>query len=501
MSDALVPQAPSDRKSAGAYFTPEPVARTLVRWAVRHDGDTVLDPSCGDGRFISLHGNSTGIEREGASACSARRRAPDATVVEADFFTWVAENERRFDCAVGNPPFIRYQRFNGATRRAALACCRGHGVRFAALASSWAPFLVAAAGSLKPGGRMAFVVPAEIGHAPYARPLLDFLVGSFDLVRIVALREKMFPDLSEDCWLLFADGYGGATSSIELVRAERFSRFAAGRAAIRRVGVRECRANHGGRLRPYLLSDGSLDSYAHFSQKPSAPRLGDLGRVGIGYVSGANGFFHLRPSTAERLGIPREFLVPSVRGGRYLTDRPVTPDAVRRWLERDDPVLLLRIPPEARVPAVVRRYLDTDAAHRARAAFKCRSRTPWYSVPDVRKPDFFLTYMNGRTPALAENAAGCTCTNALLAFEFRENLSGRARTAARRTVLSGWASALGRLSCELEGHPLGGGLLKLEPGEARRVLLLPDDGIEPETRRALLDGVETMRRWRHIDAP
>lgn len=491
---------PDDRKSNGAYFTPEPVARTLVSWAVRRDDDALLDPSCGDGRFISLHGNGTGIEREGASARAARLRSPEAEVVEADFFVWIAENERRFDCAVGNPPFIRYQRFNGATRKAALSHCDRHGVRFTALASSWAPFLVAAASGLKPGGRMAFVVPAEIGHAPYARPLLDFLVGNFDLVRIVAIGEKIFTNLSEDCWLLFADGYGGSTPIIEFVQAERFSRFADGRAAIRRIGVRDLRANREGRLRPYLLPERSLDAYAHLSRRASTPRIGDFGRVGIGYVSGANGFFHLRPSVAERFDIPPGLLAPSVRSGRYATNGSVTRDDVRRWLENDDPILLLHIPPGASAPAVVRRYLDTDAGRRAREAFKCRSRTPWYSVPDVRTPDFFLTYMNGRTPRLAENAARCTCANALLAYEFRKDLSGRDRIAARRTVLSGWTSALGRLSCELEGHPLGGGMLKLEPGEARRVLLLPDDGIEPETRRALLEGVETMRRWRHIGA-
>ena len=52
-------------------------------------------------------------------------------------------------------------------------------------------------------------VPAAIGHAPCAAPLLDYLVGHFDDVRIVAVRTKLFPELSEDCWLLHAGGFGG----------------------------------------------------------------------------------------------------------------------------------------------------------------------------------------------------------------------------------------------------------------------------------------------------
>jgi hypothetical protein len=61
---------------------------------------------------------------------------------------------------------------------------------------------------------MAFVVPAEIGHAPYGAPLLEYLVGHFAIVHVIAVRKKLFPDLSEDCWLLFADEYGRQANDI-----------------------------------------------------------------------------------------------------------------------------------------------------------------------------------------------------------------------------------------------------------------------------------------------
>ena len=48
-----------------------------------------------------------------------------------------------------------------------------------------------------------------------------------------------------------------------------------------------------------------------------------------------------------------------------------------------------------------------------RKGYKCRMRTPWYSVPDVRVPDFFLTCMSGRRPNLVRNCAAATCTNAV----------------------------------------------------------------------------------------
>ena len=133
-----------------------------------------------------------GVEQDPSAYALARQRAPWAEIFEADFFTWASSTSDRFECAAGNPPFIRYQRFTGETRDRALRLCAALGAPFSALTSSWAPFLVATASLLKPGGRMAFVVPAEIGHAPYATPLLRYLACHFAKVHLTAVREKVF---------------------------------------------------------------------------------------------------------------------------------------------------------------------------------------------------------------------------------------------------------------------------------------------------------------------
>ena len=489
---------PRDSKTLGAYFTPEAVAAALVRWAVRDPADRLLDPSSGDGRFVALHPNSVGVERDPVSVAEAAGRAPHAMIVEADFFTWAADDNRRFDCAAGNPPFIRYQRFNGATRRAALDYCRRLGVTFSGLSSSWAPFIVAAAGKLRPGGRIAFVVPAEIGHAPYAVPLLDYLVANFGSVHVVAIKEKVFPRLSEDCWLLFADNAGCRTDSIRLSRVERFVSGAMPPPVSEEIPVDPWRSRWRGRLRPFLLPHGIRSTYERMAAGPGAVRLGEIAQVGIGYVSGANDFFHLRPSVAAHFRIPDDFLVPSIRNSRYVAGAVIDDVDIEGWIARDEPVLLLRIPPRAAVPDTVQAYLDTIEGRQAKTSYKCRNRTPWYTVPDVRHPGFVLTYMSGKSPALAVNRGRCTCTNALLAVDLRSGLfdGGAAPSGAR--LPKAWESPAARLSCELEGHPLGGGMLKLEPGEARHVLLPPDGGIDDRDGGLLHEGIEVMRRWRHV---
>ncbi len=490
--------APHDVKTLGAYFTPEVVADALVRWAVRDPGDLLLDPSSGDGRFVARHPNSVGIERDPASVAQASVRAPNATLVNSDFFTWASDDRRQFDCAAGNPPFIRYQRFSGPIRQAALDYCRRLGVVFSGLSSSWAPFIVAAASKLRPGGRIAFVVPAEIGHAPYATPLVDYLLANFGSVHVVAIKEKIFPRLSEDCWLLFADNAGCQADGVRLSKLERFDSSGIPPAVSELIPIEEWRVRWGGRLRPFLLPARIRSLYQRMTTDAGAVRLGRIARIGIGYVSGANHFFHLRPSDAERFRIPDEFLVPSIRNGRYVTGTEINDADVERWAAKDEPVLLLRIPPRAQVPAAVQAYLDTEERHRARASYKCRNRKPWYTVPDVRRPAFVVTYMSGRAPTLVMNRSRCTCTNTLLAIDLRPGLFDGSGDFCGQRLPAAWSSSVGRLSCELEGHPLGGGMLKLEPGEARNVLLAPDAVIHQPEAALLDEGIEVMRQWRHV---
>ena len=330
-------------KEKGAYYTPRDVVSSLVRWAVQEPGDRLLDPSCGDGRFVACHSRSVGIEQDPEASAAAMRRAPGALVHEGDFFTWAGSTKERFECAAGNPPFIRYQRFKGDVRGRAVDLCARLGSRFSGLSSSWPLFLVATGNLLRPGGRMAFVVPAEIGHAPYSAPLIEYLASNFGHVQIVAVRDKFFPGLSEDCWLLYAERKGRSTAEIGFTVLKRFRYLQMPPAVRTVVPLSSWRGLWNRRLRPFLMPKASRDLYERLANEEGSARLGALARVNIGYVSGANDFFHLRPSEAGRLGIPDAFLQATARNARALPPLRLNASTVKRWHREDRPALLLRI--------------------------------------------------------------------------------------------------------------------------------------------------------------
>ena len=478
-------------KSSGAYYTPLPVVDVLTRWASDSPASgPTLDPSCGDGRFLKTLRNSVGVDQDATAVEAARASSPLSRFISSDFFEWADKTTERFSAVVGNPPFIRYQRFTGAVRARSQQLAAKQGVKLSGLASSWASFVVGAAGLLNPGGRLAFVVPAEIAHVVYARPVVEYLVNSFGSVRVIAVREKLFPELSEDCWLLMCDGFGGRASGVGLElreallapRSLRQYRFAE-RSQLRQMQWK---------LRPFILSDDELTNYLRLASRAGVYRLGSLVKLGIGYVTGANSFFHLRPSEAQQLGLPKHLLRPAVRAGKNLKVDVLSEEVVSSWLSNDQECLLLDLSSEVELRPEVSAYLNSAAGQKAQSTYKCRNRTPWWVVPDVAVPDAFISLMSTTTPRLVLNQARCVCTNSVQALFITGEFSAE-------EIAESWRSQLTELSCEIEGHALGAGMLKVEPKEARRVLLPVRYSLSEDELALVASATTTMRRWRLPD--
>jgi adenine-specific DNA-methyltransferase len=472
-------------KTLGAYYTHSQIADFLVGWAVRSRHDKVFDPSFGGGVFLRsackrlrrLGGDPAtsvlGVEVDQAvHRCIADKlfdefEIKSENLIHSDFFALPAAAFRGISAIVGNPPFIRYQRFSGETRTRALLRTREAGVRISELASSWAPFLIHSASLLAEGGRLAMVVPAEIGHASYARPILEYFGRSFRRVTFLTFRKRLFPALSEDTLLLLADHKSLSSAKFDwkdVVHAGALADFTAveGRMSGARALDAEAVISGRQRLVEQFLPKKTQSLYAELKTDGRTKRLGEIADVGIGYVTGANDFFHVNAETARKYGIPDRFLKPAVRRGRDLTGLRFTQ---QDW-DRGEASHLLKIESDRGLPSGLNRYIAIGEAQGLFRGYKCRTRTPWFKVPHVHEPDAFLTYMSGHTPRLVANDAHVVAPNTLHILRFDKHSQLDAHSLAAL-----WRTSVSELSAEIEGHPLGGGMLKLEPTEAEHVLV------------------------------
>ena len=480
----------TNTKEFGAYYTDPAVARFLVKWAIRGSNDFILDPSFGHGVFLEAALEELGCSRKRGSqifgveihpethsevTSNFLRTIPSTNLLLSDFFNvrggpvysgLETPNLPSFDVVVGNPPFIRYHRWKGKTRKRAQEKALESGVVLNGLSSSWAPFVVYATSFLKNGGNFAMVLPGEILHAAYARPVIEHLWKSFASVSIITFQKKLFSNLSEDVVLVLCDSMNCGPGSIELFDIP--DKEALEIPLPRGINTDPILiTSDSSRLIEYLLPEEIRVIYNKLKSNPNVFPLGDFADIGIGYVTGNNEYFHLTKEKASTLNIPLEFLSNCVRGGRDLSGIVFTNEDYQRLLEEGRANLLLSLENlEQSIPQEISDYLREGEKLGVHKTYKCRVRNPWYVVPHIQQCDGFLTYMSGKRAKLVINNMGAFATNTLHIVKLLDS------TQTSMIELGiGWLSSLTTLSTEIEGHSMGGGMLKLEPREARKVLV------------------------------
>jgi len=451
------------QKARGAFYTPPELTRFLARWAIRSADDRVLEPCCGDGAFlgaisqrfmemsaVGLADRLVGIERDPDEADKARNLAAGARVLTSDFFDVDPSSMPPVDAVIGNPPYIRYHGFCGEDRSKGLARARGQGVELTDLASSWAHFVVHATGFLSPGGRLAFVLPAELLHADYGQPIRDLLLRRFGSIIVVAFDRLVFRDAQVDAVLLLA--------SNDDQRGLRVIRVPDERSLVTvDVGAHAARAS----VSPPARWSGSIDFeagavYAEALASGVAAPLGLIASVDIGFVSGANDYFILSRQQAAYRRLPVSVLTPAVR-------RPGDVPGLVADDEHIHLLLSLAGKPEPRNKNLLA-YLAEGEAIDISGRYKCRVRRPWYAVPLPRsKPHAFLPYMNHYGPRLIVNDADAWSSNLL------HGVTLKLSAPPVRALAAAMCSSLTLLSAEIEGRAYGGGVLKLETKEAERL--------------------------------
>jgi adenine-specific DNA methylase len=498
------------RKARGAFFTPPELCDYIVEWAIRHAGDDVLEPSCGEAAFLlsagarfarlradSGHGDGTlhGVEMHEDSAKAAlalvRSEGYDATVDVGDFFQ--VEPTPRYDAVVGNPPYVRYQDFAGELRARSRAAALRAGVPLTGLASSWAAFTVHAALFLKPEGRLGLVLPAELLTVNYAAEVRRYLMQRFARVRLVLFTERVFPGVLEEVVLLLADGVG-PTDHCELYQVRELSDLRTAGA----VGRQWKPERPEGKWTPSLLPPVALETYAELTAHDSFTTLETWGDTTLGMVTGNNRYFALGPARAEELGLSQsEVIRLSPPGSSHLRGLTFSELAWKELGAADRATLLFR--PSGDPSSAGAAYIEAGEALNVHRAYKCRVRTPWWRVPLVGPAHVLLTYMNADTPRLCANKARVHHLNSVHGLYLKP---GMVRTGMDLLPIAS-LNSMTLLGAETVGRAYGGGILKLEPKEADQLPVPTNvtiEGAQKELSALRPQMAQALRNGRLLEA-
>jgi len=449
----------ADWKIRGAVYTSEAVAAAMTKWALRSPDDHVLDPACGDGVFLTAAKNglrSLGAKKPHVFGVDLDPvAARESGGINSDFFAW-ASSAPQFDVILGNPPFIRSHLFDEDSRQMAFGLMERDGLKPSRLMSSWAPFLAISCQLLRPGGRLGFVLPEELLQVGYAKELRTELLRRFNRVMVCFPPRDMFAEVQQSTVLLLCDQSEEGPRGLSVVPFD--SLLSGNPRSLACPPWDWCE-----KWTHLYLTDGDRRLIVSGFAVLQWRSLATFGRVEVGIVTGSNRFFALSPERAETLG--SRFLLPSVTSTRDLRGTKFTSNDFNTMLSASRPAYLFSSDvPEHELPKPVRAYVLEGERHGVHKQYKCKLRTPWYSVPSMRMSHAALFRQVGDFARLVHLEKPCAPTDTLHRVTWTDEKEG-ARLAT--AFLNTWTL----LATELTGRSYGGGVLEIMPKEASRLLV------------------------------
>lgn len=455
----------TEKRSLGAYFTPSDAVELMVAWAVRSETETVLEPSLGEGIFLTAVNSyaakrgwkrpvSVASELDPSTAASAiaRGAVEEGNLWKGDF---LEHQHDPVDVVIGNPPYVRIRALETAAAAKALAAAEQTiGMPMDPAGSIWMPFVSKSTTHLKRGGRLAFVLPLDLTYVKYARPLWKFLGENFGRLTVLRFRQRVFPEILQNVLILLADEKGGRTTHVSFSALDSVAEYDRLRHdSSVRIPIDDI--SSGGRpFQSALLSQATREVYdaLRVHSEPAKSRA----KFNIGYVTGNKKYFHPSARDIAEFNLPPESLFPSAVSTRQLSGGGLRTSSIEAthhlWL------------PSLPLGKGEKRYVAQGETDTVNQAYKCRIRNPWYVVPGVKHPDVLLTVFSDQ-PRLYLNDARWVASNSILCGYLHKNEDPG-------MFVSSWYSPLTLLSSELEVHALGGGVMIAVPREADAIQLL-----------------------------
>lgn len=465
-------------KLRGGYYTPDKISEFIVEWAVRTPSDSVLEPSCGDGSFLSaitarcnamgasdkqIKQNVLGIELDSVEAAKSAQYG--ATVVCKDFFTYYnekIEGQIQFDAIVGNPPFIRYQNFTEEYRKIAFELMNKHGFHPNRLTNIWLPFLLLSCKALKSNGRVGMVIPAELFQVDYAAEARQFLSAFFDKLTLVTFKRLVFDDIQQEVILLLGER-GCDKHGVRVVELNDMADLIAqGQKCLENAEFKELDHSRDKWVKYYLSSE-ELGLLKRLNGDPRISNATDLFEVNVGLVSGENDFFILNQAMVEDFKLQNS-VAPIISRSEQLKGVRLTDEDYDNLVALGKKVYFFA-PENVEIDALTdeqKAYILQGEEKGFDKNYKCRIRPRWYYVAQTWRADAFLIRQAHLYPRMILNEKNALVTDTLHKVKFFDGVDGKRVVAA---FLNSYTFALS----ETLGRSYGGGVLTFEPGEMRKI--------------------------------
>lgn len=447
-------RSPLTRRAVGAFYTPQAIVEPMVAWALSKEPCRFIDPGSGSGRFaaaavrarpgievvaVDLDPLATLLTRANLAVLEAK----NPTVLNADYLTVRIAKANARTAWVGNPPYVRHHDLSRVAKRWAVKAAKRLGHPISGLAGLHVLFFLATALRTQKGDVGCFVTSAEWLDVGYGSVVRDLLLNGLGGQALDLIDPKAVP---------FADAMTTALITSFIAGDEPTSM------AVRQVtDPADLRLGDGTPVEVKIMTSSSRWSpLFRGGSLAVGEMLGDLARVHRGQVTGANDFFVMTKSAAEKRGLSR-WAKPAITGAsEILSSNGELRDAPERLAVIDIPADIDRTS-ESAADAFLREG-ERAKIHRR---YIPSHRNPWWRVA-ASAPPIVASYMARQAPAFALNPDGLVLLN-IGHGVWPEGDMDAAQLVGRLNNA--------RLSFRGSGRTYHGGLEKFEPREMEALVL------------------------------
>ncbi len=443
------------RRKLGAFYTGTAIVSAILDWALPLEPTRLVDPGCGSGRFAvtarrkGFSGELVAVDIDPLATLITRAHLAhlghgQTRVLNADFLTLSLPERSGRTAFVGNPPYVRHHDLDPVTKRWAKLTGARMGIRISGLAGLHALFILAAGRLSREGDIGSFITAAEWLDIRYGRALRQIFTERLGCRRLDLLNPEVgaFPDAMATA--LIVSWEVGHSGPAKVRFAQKIGRLAGGPEVSRRELAQSARWTDLVRRPGRSCQNGLVP-------------LGSFARVHRGVVTGANDFFVLERSAAERHGLEHHVRPCVARASQIFSADGVLRADQTNWV-------LLDINKESELDPVLKAYLRTGEKRGLPKGYICSHRQPWWRVGGSPPPAIIATYMARQPPAFAANPDRCQILNVLHGIHFREEVEPELVA-----VLVDWLNR--HREDFVGGRVYHGGLLKFEPKELEAILV------------------------------
>lgn len=397
-------------REKGQFWTPDWVADAMIEY-VAQDTDTIFDPATGGGAFLA----------------ALRRKHPDTRFYGIDIdeevlrdVVYFGENsfvekrdfvknppDQRFKAIIANPPYIRHHRIDEQTKRLLKQMTvRITGFTIDGRAGLHVYFFIKALSLLETGGRLAFLVPADICEGKFAPKLWKWVTDNFCIECVATFSEDAapFPMIDTNALIFFIKNEKPQNHFEWVKVSQRGSEFA--EFVKKQFDSQGFEAIYNEKR---TLAEALKTGFSRPPNSTSTTRyhLSDFASVMRGIATGANEFFFLTEAQIAQLGLPIEYFKRTIGRTRDVEGDNLSNQDILQLDKNGRSTLLLSIEkPFDSLPPALQEYLKSGEAMELPKRALIRQRKPWYKQEKRAVPELFFAYLGRRSTRFIKNEAG-----------------------------------------------------------------------------------------------